>query len=292
MYNHQLDTFIKVAGAGSFNKASEELYISPNAVMKQINLLEQNTGITLFKRTHKGLKLTLSGQSLYHDAKYMIQYSKEAIIRAKNKEKEAHVIKIGVSLTTPVSYLISLWNKLSLSGIKFELISFENTPDNAQEIMKNFGKTIDIVAGIYSQNLLNRRQCTALHLYDTPLCLAVPLTYPLADKEIITYKDLSHQSLLLLKQNYLDDFDNVRRDLILRYSDIHIEDVPFFNIHVFNQCVNENKVMIAVKEWKDIHPMLKMIPIEWNHTIPFGIMYSLNPTEDVQMVIDALEANY
>ena len=29
MYNHLLDTFIKVADVGSFNKAAEELFISP-----------------------------------------------------------------------------------------------------------------------------------------------------------------------------------------------------------------------------------------------------------------------
>ncbi len=54
MYNHQLDTFIKVADAGSFSKASEQLYISTNAVMKQINSLEGRIGTPLFHRTYKG----------------------------------------------------------------------------------------------------------------------------------------------------------------------------------------------------------------------------------------------
>lgn len=40
MYNPQLDTFLHVADAGSFNKAAEESYITPTAVIKQINLLE------------------------------------------------------------------------------------------------------------------------------------------------------------------------------------------------------------------------------------------------------------
>lgn len=38
MYNPQLDTFIKVADAGSFNKAAEDSFITPAAVIKQINL--------------------------------------------------------------------------------------------------------------------------------------------------------------------------------------------------------------------------------------------------------------
>ena len=40
MYNHQLDTFIQAADAGSFSKAAETLFITSTAVMKQINLLE------------------------------------------------------------------------------------------------------------------------------------------------------------------------------------------------------------------------------------------------------------
>lgn len=36
MYNHQLETFIRVADEGSFNKAAEESYITPTAIIKQI----------------------------------------------------------------------------------------------------------------------------------------------------------------------------------------------------------------------------------------------------------------
>ena len=103
MYNHLLDTFIKVADAGSFNKAAEELFISPNAIMKQINLLEDNLGFELFKRTHRGIKLTPAGKSLYKDAKYIIEYSRYAIIRAKAQINPANeLLRIGTSLTTPV----------------------------------------------------------------------------------------------------------------------------------------------------------------------------------------------
>ena len=42
MYNPQLETFLRVADAGSFNKAAEESYITPTAVIKQINLLEES----------------------------------------------------------------------------------------------------------------------------------------------------------------------------------------------------------------------------------------------------------
>ena len=79
MYNPQLETFLTVAEAGSFNKAAEKLYISPPAVIKQINSLENNLGVQLFARTHRGLVVTAAGESLYQDAKYMVNYSKYEI---------------------------------------------------------------------------------------------------------------------------------------------------------------------------------------------------------------------
>ena len=42
MFNSQLTVFVCVADSGSFTKAAESLYISPTAVMKQINSLESH----------------------------------------------------------------------------------------------------------------------------------------------------------------------------------------------------------------------------------------------------------
>lgn len=294
MYNHQLDTFIAVADAGSFNKASQLLYISPNAVMKQINLLETNLGFNLFERTHRGLVLTSAGKSFYNDTKYIINYSKEAISRAKEKSKNDHILKIGVSFTTPADFLVSLWSKIQQINpyLKFELISFENTPENAREIMRNFGRHIDMTAGIYSDNLLKERNCLAIHLYDTPICCAVPISHPLAIKDQLNIEDLFNEHVMIIKQNYLTDFDQVRVDLKTNYPSVYIEDIDFYNVNVFNQCVNENKLILAVKEWKNIHPMLKIVPIKWEHTIPFGIMYSPTPSKDMEQFILALKKLY
>ncbi len=152
MYNRHLETFISVADLGSFSKAAEALYISSTAVIKQINLLEQELGLTLFERTHRGIELTKAGRSVYGDAKYLIQYSKDSLTRAHNAmQSEEKVIRIGSSLMTPSQFIMDLWPKIKeyCSDIKFQIVSFENTPENAREILKNLGVNIDIVAGWY-----------------------------------------------------------------------------------------------------------------------------------------------
>ncbi len=59
MYNHMLDTFIAVADCGDFlQKASQQLYISPTAIMKQMNALENHLELKLIERTPSGVQLT------------------------------------------------------------------------------------------------------------------------------------------------------------------------------------------------------------------------------------------
>lgn len=105
MVNPQLETFLRVADAGSFSKAAEEAFITPTAVIKQINLLENSLGVKLFDRTHRGLTLTKAGQSMYQDAKYIIQYCRDSVTRAKNA-----MLEHGKQHTNPFPFsALAIW---------------------------------------------------------------------------------------------------------------------------------------------------------------------------------------
>lgn len=169
MYNPQLDTFICVVEAGSFSKAAEELYISAPAVIKQINSLENSLNLQLFERTHRGLIITEAGKSLYQDAKYLIQYSKESLIRAREAmNHNEEIIRVGISPMTPPEVFVELWPKIQkiYPEMKFKLITFENTPENAREILANMGKNIDVIAGIFDETMLELRGCDGLRFQE------------------------------------------------------------------------------------------------------------------------------
>ncbi len=292
MYNPQLDTFLYVAEAGSFNKAAEKLYISPPAVIKQINLLEENLGLQLFVRTHRGLVLTKAGQSLYQDTKYIIQYCKDSVTRAKNAMQEtANVIRIGTSPMTPAQVLVDLWPKLQpyCPNIKFQLIPFDNTPENAREILGNLGQNIDVVAGIFDETMLNLRQCKGLEISREPICCAVSVHHRLAQKNSLTVQDLHGENLMLMRRDWSHYVDLLRDDLWKNHPQIHIVDFDFYDVAAFNQCENNNCVLMAVENWRYVHPLLKILPVDWGYTIPFGLLHSPNPSFAVAEFLRAVE---
>ena len=290
MYNPQLETFLKVADAGSFNKAAEEAYITPTAVIKQINLLEDSLGVKLFERTHRGLYLTKAGQSLYQDTKYIIQYCRDSVIRAKNAmQEDGNIIRIGTSPMTPAQLLTQLWSKMQVycPDMKFQIVPFENTPENAREILSNLGTNIDVVGGIFDETMFGLRSCVGLELSREPLCCAVSVHHHLAKKDTLKIEDLYGENLLLIHRDWSFYIDRLRDDIWKNHPQINVIDFDFYNMNIFNRCENGNDILIAIPGWANVHPLLKVIPVEWEHSIPYGILHSPEPSETVKRFLDA-----
>ncbi len=292
MYNPQLETFLCVAEAGSFNKAAERLYISPPAVIKQINLLEAELGLQLFVRTHRGLRLTEAGKSLVQDARYIIQYCKDSITRAQNAQQRSDgVIRIGTSIMTPAQVLVDIWPKLQADcpNIKFQLVPFDNTPENAREILANLGQNIDVVAGIFDETMLNLRQCAGLELSREPICCAVSVHHRLGQKDSLSLRDLYGEKLMLIHRGWSHYVDLLRDEIWKNHPQITIMDFDFYDVSAFNRCENDNCVLMAIDKWQYVHPLLKILPVDWGYTIPYGLLHSPNPSPVVTRFLQAVE---
>lgn len=289
MYNPQLETFLRVADAGSFSRAAEEAYITPTAVIKQINLLEESLGVKLFDRTHRGLTLTKAGRSLYQDAKYIIQYCRDSMVRAKNAMLEdTNVIRVGSSPMTPAQLLMQLWSKVNETcpDIKFQIVPFENSLENAREILGNLGRRIDIVGGIFDETMLALRGCAGLELIRAPFQCAMSVHHRLAVKNRLQLSDLHGGNLLLMHRGWSHYVDRLRDDLWQHHPQIQIVDFNIYSMDIFNRCESTNDVLLSIPGWASVHPLLKSIPVEWDYSIPFGILHSPEPSPIVQRFLD------
>ncbi len=202
VFDGRLETFIKVAESGSFTKAADILYVTPTAVMKQINALEKELSVTLFERTNHGLRITRAGESFLQDARYILEYIERAAQKAMEiEEGEKHrSIRIGTSVMTPAKFILDVWSQIQsrMPTLKIELIPFDNNPVNSVEILKNLGQHIDVVGGLYDENFLKERRCLAAHMYDKKILLAVPVTHALSAEALITPEKLKNRKVLFI----------------------------------------------------------------------------------------------
>lgn len=234
--------------------------------------------------------LTEAGKSLYKDSKYIIRYCKASVLRAKSAGGEEKVIRIGTSPMTPGQFLVDLWPKVHslCPDIKFELVPYENTPENAREILANLGQNIDIVAGPFDARALQNWRCAALLLSREPIRLALSLHHPLAGKTRLTVQDLHGERLMMIRRGWNGAMDALRDDLAQKHPEIEIVDFDFFNLDTFNRCENANDLMVAIDNWKSVHPLLKVVPVRWKFTIPFGILHAPAPSPTVERFLEAI----
>ena len=112
----------------------------------------------------------------------------------------------------------------------------------------------------------------------------------LAAKDKLKITDLYGENLMLMHRGWSHYVDRLRDELWSNHPQINIVDFDFYSMDVFNRCENSNDVLLAIPGWANVHPLLKVIPVEWDHNIPYGILHSPEPSPTVQRFLDAAES--
>lgn len=289
MYNPMLHTFITVVNCGSFTKAAQQLYISPTAVMKQMNALEEHLQLQLINRTSSGITLTSAGAIIYEEAKRIMAYSDEAIKKARTAlYAYSTTFCVGTSLLNPAKPFMDIWYRVNqhFPNYKLHLVPFEDNHKGILGEIKRLGEKFDFLVGVCdSKAWLSLCQFLPLGRYKK--MIAVSRDHPLASKKCLTLPDLYGKTLMMVARGDSGLNDFLRYDLEKNHPQIHIEDAPhFYDLSVFNRCAETGNLLLTIECWKDVHPGLISIPVDWDYAIPYGILYSHNAPKDVLQFID------
>ena len=285
MYNHHIDTFLSVARLGSFSKAAEELHMTPAGVGKHIDDLEEIIGKKLLIRGTKGVKLTEHGQHFINEGQMMIKMSEEIIERTRfSGSEEVKPIRIGYFPLAPMEK----FNQVCLSSPK---LSGFNTTVMQYDVNMNTDSFLhewpEIGFGV-EESVENYPEIEFLRLETQKLICAVPARHRLARKKKLTYDDLIGETLYFPSRgnpNLAQRFCNYMRQ---KYPGITV-DAPsiFYDLDVINRCVREGKILVGFDSWQNIHPGLVNLPVKWNWSVPYGVIWQKAARKEV---LDFMEA--
>ncbi len=132
--------FYTVAKCGSLTRAAEELYISQPAVSQSVKQLENQLGVSLFNRTHRGMELSEQGGKLiFKEVETALKLLYEAQNRiAEMKEEATGTIRIGASDTIFQYFLADKIVEYHerFPAVKIELLA-DFTPDTIEKLKAN-----------------------------------------------------------------------------------------------------------------------------------------------------------
>jgi DNA-binding transcriptional LysR family regulator len=288
----ELVTFITVAEMGSFSKAADALYVSPTAVMKQMNRLEQVLSTKLLVRSTHGITLTPAGETMYKSSQNVLEMLQDSITEIKrNAQNDHYSITVGNSMFEDARYLIRALeqSKKFASTFSVEIVPFSSDGTTRSSVYKSIGRNLDIIVGHYEEGWLTR-DFNALKIRDDAVCAAVPYGHPLSAKERLKPTDFKNQKIIILDEGASTTCDSIRKLLLGMNQNTSFQDAGFyFSFDDFNRCAYTDSIILGSMAWRDIHPSFKFIPVDWDFTWAYGIIYSRKPSQAVGTFVDAVK---
>lgn len=258
--------------AAALPRRQDQLFISPTAVMKQVNLLEAHLKLKLIQRTSHGIRLTPAGEVIYQDAKFLFEYSKRSVESARQAmDADSRTFRVGTSLLNPAKPFMDLWYRVNrqFPDYKLHLVPFEDDHTGILGEIAGLGEKFDFLMAICDSKLW-LDQCHMLPLCRCKKMCAVSREHRLQGKSSLRFR-LYGETLMMVKQGDSRTNDRIRADLTRDHPAIQIEDTPqFYDISVFNRCAETGNVLLILDCWQDVHPALVSIPVEWEYSSPYG----------------------
>lgn len=178
-----LRAFEAAARTGSFAGAAGELFVTRPAISKQIRLLEEDLGCTLFDRTHTGAVLTELGKELYAGLTQSFDLVSETMDRVRSHARGVDTLRILVEHDFASSWLAGAIGHFLVThpGISVDIVAEQNGVLRMDEDY-NYRIFYNDPADTDTEMLQGRELCRWI---DLPLCAPDYLQSPERSPEVV-----------------------------------------------------------------------------------------------------------
>ncbi|HUN94516.1 MAG TPA: LysR family transcriptional regulator [Burkholderiaceae bacterium] len=204
--------FVCVADEKNIGRAALRLHISQPPLTRQMQLLEEQLGAQLLRRTSRGVELTDAGRVLYDDARNILAMAERAAERA-HKAAQGLLGRVDVAI----------FGSGIFSAIPLLLRQFRETCPEVNIVLHNMTKDEQLDALRHQRITLafNRLMRPADGLvFETlltePLYVAMPSGHRLSARTAVTLKELEGTPLVLFptgsRPSFIDRVHEMCRD--------------------------------------------------------------------------------
>lgn len=262
MYNHQLDTFLVVTDTKSFSKAAKALYITPSAVIQQINALENHLQVSLFDRSNKGIVLTKQGAYLRSAVVDFISMGKGIQEKLSSIPNSETSLILGTSLHEKCRVFYDFWVLFSegKQSYKVEMMTVDTHFPLPGEV--------DFVEAV-NENLPWQEMLDYLELCRCPYGVAAARDHPLARKKTLRFEDLKDYTLVLQKESGdRDDALRIRKDL--REHGISFIERSGYGSSVVWEASIEKQLLVLPVCYRDVLFDMEIRTMPWDFSVSYG----------------------
>ena len=203
------EIFDAVARQGSFNKAAQQLHLTPSAISHAIAVMEEELGFALFNRGKNGVSMTSYGASLYPSIRDVLNSDealKQSIARLNGLEKGK--VKLGVFNSVCASLLPGLLKSFAAHYPQIEIEVYQGTYDDVKEWLRTGQVDIAFLSSTC------REEFNLTELFREPLLCIVPQDWPEPPDGVMTPALMNGQSFVV----QCDATDAEMRQFLKKYK--------------------------------------------------------------------------
>ena len=280
---HALKIFAQVCESGSFTKAAARLYITPSAVMQQMDALEREYGVTLLSRSHHGVRPTEAGAYLRDEIEVLQRRSEAVRVRLNIIAAGDGVVCVGTSLLEKCRLLYDLWTLYSQKEpncrIQMVNINHESGIPDCADLIESLNSGIGWM-----------REWTFDEICQVPIGIALEDAHPLAQKAMLTPGDLAGQTLVTFRDTVYEGLAQLHALLDEVGAQVLWQDMP--SPSVFWECAFHHRLLLAPLCWDDILPGLTLRPVRWDFALPYGIFSRPRPRDEASRFLRFIRETY
>lgn len=195
----RIQYFVEVARQESFSKAAQSLYVSQPNLSKQIALMEQELGYSLFRRAGKNIQLTRAGQYLYEQWKELPADIARAIGHGEALSRgDEGSLSIGVAEGQDVNFFLSSCIARLREHCPGVVIEMER--NNFRNLRQGLDRgTYDVLLTLEFETE-GRDDWESRVLFSQPGALAISRSHPLASRDDLTVDDLRDEPFVAISR--------------------------------------------------------------------------------------------
>ena len=201
---------LTIAECGSMNKAAEKLYMVQSTLTSAIRELEQENGITIFVRTHKGMTPTPEGVEFLNDIRNIYRHYTQVSEKYQVEGNFKH--KFGVS-TQHYSFAVRAFVEMA-KQYDMSQFDFAIRETQTRKVIMDVGSLKSEIGVLYIseanqktlKKLIAEQDLEFHHLIDCNAYVYLWRKHPLAKKKKISLEDLKPYPCLSFEQDEGNDY--------------------------------------------------------------------------------------
>lgn len=190
---HHLRAAVAAADCGSFRQAAETLGIRHSLLSRSIGQLEHFVGVTLFKRSHGGVVLTLAGRRILRISRMILEQVDMLVVTGQSSGSgDSGRLSVGFCTSISAGNLRASLVEFKQRAPQVELATVERSRIRLMSALRN--GTIDIAIVPGQSPLPDSKR---LPVWSERILILLPRNHRLATHEDIHWTDLRNETVLL-----------------------------------------------------------------------------------------------